>query len=79
MSQVFKIWKKGLNISFGVERSYFLLSGRERERERKEKRKNKNFSLQSTEFCWSEFVGLRMKVHLLDDGYAWVPKTRDFS
>ena len=31
------------------------------------------------EFCRSEFVGPRMKVHLLDEGYAWVPKTRDFS
>ena len=27
----------------------------------------------------SVFVGPRMKVHLLDEGYAWVPKTRDFA
>ena len=30
------------------------------------------------EFYRSEFVGLRTKVHLLDEGYMWVPKTRDF-
>ena len=38
-----------------------------------------SISLQSTEFRQSEFIGQRMKVHLLDEGYAWVPKTRDFS
>ena len=38
-----------------------------------------NFSLQSTEIGWSEFVGPRTKVHLLDEGYAWVPKTQDFT
>ena len=48
------------------------------EKERKKKR-NPNFSLQSMEFRRSEFVGLRMKVHLLNEGYAWVPKTRDFA
>ena len=40
--------------------------------------KNQNFSLRSTEFRWSKFVGTRTKVHLLDEGYVWVPKTRDF-
>ena len=43
-----------------------------------EKRKKKHFSLRSTEFCGSEFVGPIMKVHLLDEGYVWVTKTRDF-
>ena len=38
-----------------------------------------NFSLRSTEIGWSEFVGPRMKAHLLDEGYAWVLKTRDFA
>ena len=37
-----------------------------------------NFSLLCTEFHQLEFVGSRMKVHLLDEGYAWVSKTRDF-
>ena len=31
------------------------------------------------EFRRSEFVGPRTKVHLLDEGYSWVPKTRDFA
>ena len=31
------------------------------------------------EFGPSEFVGPRTKVHLLDEGYTWVPKTRDFA
>ena len=26
-----------------------------------------------------EFVGPRAKVHLLDEGYMWVQKTRDFA
>ena len=51
---------------------------RERGREKKIKIKNSNFSLRSMEFRLSEFVGSRTKVHLLDNGYAWVPKTRDF-
>ena len=41
--------------------------------------KNKNFSLRSTEFRQSEFVVPRMKVHLHDEGYVWVPKTWDFA
>ena len=31
------------------------------------------------EFRWSEFFGSRMKVHLLEEGYECVPKTRDFT
>ena len=31
------------------------------------------------EIGWSEFVGPRTKAHLIDEGYAWVPKTRDFT
>ena len=54
------------------------MSGREKEGEKKRKIKNPNFSLRYTEFCRSEFVGPRTKVHLLDKGYAWVPKTRNF-
>ena len=30
-------------------------------------------------FCRLEFVGPRTKVHLLDEGYVWVPKTMDFA
>ena len=38
-----------------------------------------SFSLQSSEFCWSEFVKPRVKVHLLDKGHAYIPKKRDFT
>ena len=31
------------------------------------------------EFRPSEFVEPRTKVHLLDEGYTWEPKTRDFA
>ena len=48
----------------------------ERERERGER--NSDFSLRFTELGWSSRVGPRTKVHLLDKGYAWVLKTRDF-
>ena len=48
-------------------------------REREGEKKNPNFSLQSMEFRRSEFVGPRTKVHPLDEGYAWVPKSRDFT
>ena len=41
-------------------------------------RESSNFSLRSKEIGWSEFIGPRAKVHLLDEGYAWVLKTRDF-
>ena len=29
------------------------------------------------EIGWLEFIGPRTKVYLLDEGYAWIPKTRD--
>ena len=45
----------------------------------REKKRNPNFSIRSTEFCGSEFIGIITKVHLLDEGYAWVPKTWDFT
>ena len=38
-----------------------------------------NLSLRFTEFGWSEFIGPRTKVHLLDESYAWVPKSQDFA
>ena len=57
--------------------------GRRRRRgKKKEKRKKRerssNFSLRSTEIGGSVFIWPRTKDHLLDKGYAWVPKTRDF-
>ena len=38
-----------------------------------------NLSLRFTEIDWSEFIGPRTKVHLLDESYAWVPKSQDFA
>ena len=34
--------------------------------------RSSRFSLRSTEIGWSDLVGPRSKVHLLDEGYAWV-------
>ena len=39
----------------------------------------KRFLPRSTEFHWSVFIGPRTKVHRIDEGYAWVPKTWDIS
>ena len=67
--------KKWLKINFGAEISdFYCLVMRERER-----KKNPNFSLQSTEFCLSEFIGTRIKVNPLDEGYTWILKTWDFA
>ena len=49
------------------------------ELEREGEKKNTNFSLRSTEFCRSKLVEPGTKVHLLDESYAWVPKTQDFA
>ena len=47
--------------------------------EREEDVGNRTFFPQSTEFCRSKFVESKMKAHLLDEGYAWVQKTQDFT
>ena len=43
-------------------------------------RNERNFSvsLRSTNIGWSKSVEPRFKVHLLNEGYAWVPTTRSF-
>ena len=46
----------------------------ERVREERNRRAKRFFS-RSTKFCQSKFVGPRTKVHLIDEGYTWVPKT----
>ena len=57
-----------------------FLSSCSNEREKKgEKMSFQNFSLRSTEIGWLEFVGPRTKVHLLDESYACVPKSQDFT
>ena len=42
-------------------------------------RRAKSFLLQSMGFRRSEFIGPRTKVHHINKGYAWVPKTWDFT
>ena len=55
-------------------------NGRERESMRKrEGKESSSFSLRSMEFRMSEFIGSRMEVHLLDESYAWVSKSQDFT
>ena len=60
------------------ERLDFPAGSRVRVREER-KRRAKIFLPGSTEFHRSKFVGLRTKVHRIDEGYAWVPKMRDFA
>ena len=48
-------------------------------KEGEKEREHSNHLSQSPEFRQSEFVELRVKVHLLDEGYVWVPKIRDFT
>ena len=43
------------------------------------KRRDKNFLPRFIEFRRLKFVRLRKKVHRIDEGYAWVPKTLDFT
>ena len=48
-------------------------------RERGERKKKiQDLFLRSMEFRQSEFVKLRVKVNLLDEGYAYIPKSKDF-
>ena len=49
--------------------------------ERKEERKKRiqGFLLKSSEIRWSKFIGPRVKVHLLVEGYVYLPKSRDFT
>ena len=49
-----------------------------RERERRE-REFPRFSLQFPDICRSEFIEQRVKVHLLDEGYTFIAKRRNFT
>ena len=40
--------------------------------------RNSSFSLRVMEIGWSESVEPIFKVHLLNEGYAWVPTTHNF-
>ena len=79
------VWVKSLRLKLSRKKNHIrggrtdFSCWRENVREREREGKSSNFSLRSTEISWSEFVGIKMKVHLLDKGYTWVPKTQDFS
>ena len=51
-------------------------SGRERMRGEE---KTSSFSLRSIEIGWLESVQPKFKVHLLNEGYAWVSTTSSFT
>ena len=55
------------------------IGGKEKEGKRERGERSSNFSLRSTEIDRLVFVGPRTKDHLLDKGYVWVLKTRDFT
>ena len=46
---------------------------------KKDRKESSSFSLRCTKFRLSEFIGPRTEVHLLDEIYALVPKSRDFT
>ena len=63
-------------LDFGPNNSVDKEIGGKKEEEKKERgERSSNFSLRSTKIGGSVFVGPRTKDHLLDKGYAWVPKT----
>ena len=70
--------KKGLKSDFGQNISHLLLEETVRGKEGRKRASKLSFN-DSTEFRRSEFVETRVKVHLLDEGYAYVPKMRDFT
>ena len=41
--------------------------------------RSSSFFLRSTGIGSSDLVGPRSEVHVLDEGYTWVSKTRDFA
>ena len=76
MGQVIKMWIRLNEQGFWAEqREQRGREGAKRER----KKENPTFFPQSTEFHQLEFIGLITKVHILDEGYAWVPKMKDFT
>ena len=79
MGQAFKLRIRLDKTDFGRENPHFLLFGLETMREKRGKKEIfQTFFRQSIEFYRSEFVDPRVKVHLLDEGYAYIPKRRDF-
>ena len=59
---------------FGRKIAHFMVGTMGEQEEEKER--VQDFFLRSSEFCQSEFVWPRTKVHRLDEGYMCVPKKR---
>ena len=71
----YKYPKKYLMLSFGLSQT---VRERVRERERERERERKAiFSLRFKEFRRSDLVRSRIKADLRDEGYAWVPESKD--
>ena len=57
-----------------------IFGGTGTKREKREKRERYcTFSLQSKEISQAFFDGLRFKVGVLDESYAWIPETPNFT
>ena len=79
MGQFLKLWIRLKSQIFGEKGSNFFAGFYMREEERERENDSiQAFFRQSSEFCRLEFVKPRIKVHRLDEGYAHVPKMRDF-
>ena len=50
-----------------------------REEKRECRERSSNFSLQSMKIRWSSSDGLRFKVGVLGEGYAWILETPSFA
>ena len=50
-----------------------------REEKRGCRERSSNFSLRSTKIGWSSSDGLRFKVEVLCEGYAWILETSSFA
>ena len=78
VGQVFKKLNRVKNHRFARKYMGFLAGENVREEEG-EKESIQAFFRRSLEFRRSKFVEPRTKVHLLDEGYACVPKMRSFT
>ena len=78
MGQAFKLDKLEQKRILGI-KGHFWLSLQERGKRERKLEKIKTFSLRSMGFHQSEFVEPTVKVHLLDESHAYIPKRKDFT
>ena len=77
MGQVFKLWMRLIKEHILRERRSSF-SSLETMGEKGRGESFQDLFWGSTEFRRSEFVEPIVKIHVLDDGYAWIQKRRDF-